>query len=187
MQSIKWLAPSLVHIRQIRVKVNGSGKHCSLLRYCNNYGSKKFYSIGTPFVGSQPCPQILDLVKANGSGKHCSLLRYRNNYGRKNVLQYWHSIQMVGSQPCPQSLYYGESEWKWQTLQLITIPQQLWQKKALKHRPKWNWHCLYFLGNKQSLLQLQEAEMFLDCCYAVCCHAQCCYSDCCFFLTVVIQ
>ncbi len=36
---------------QVRVEVNGCGKHCSLLSYGNNYVSAKFYSTGPLCTG----------------------------------------------------------------------------------------------------------------------------------------
>ncbi len=43
-EPIQWYAPNLACKYQTMVEVKCIGKHSSLLRYGNNYGSKKFYS-----------------------------------------------------------------------------------------------------------------------------------------------
>ncbi len=48
----------------------------------------------------------------------------------------WGSSLMVGCQSCPQILDKDEREWQWQTLQLITLWQQLWLK-ITQYNPLW--------------------------------------------------
>ncbi len=53
-------------------------------------------------------------------------------FGQGVGISMWNSTLKVGYLPSPQILDKGRSERQWQTLQLITIWQQLWpQKKDL--------------------------------------------------------